>query len=359
MKNRILYILFSIFILQTSAIDAQNVVLNAKLDTFAMRIGEQTRATLDFSVDAGHDVQLPPMKDSLLVEGIEILESKAYDQDIDGGKRKRFVQEYLITSFDSTRYVIPPFNVVVDNDTFSSNRLILDVYSVEIDTANINNIAGPATIVDVELTWEEIRDAVYLGILLAIVVAVFVWTTIRVIKNKPVIRIVKIKPKVPSHIAAMKRIDEIKQDTTLKAEGNEKEYYTRLTDVLREYMHNRYGFDAQEMTTSEIVEEMLKIKDKESIKELREILEVADLVKFAKMKPTTLENEHNMSSAIQFVDGTKNIEEEKQTQPTEMKIKNERSLLQKRILIAVIAVLAIIIAVVTFLLTADLYNMFS
>ena len=77
------------------------------------------------------------------------------------------------------------------------------------------------------------------------------------------------------------------------------------------------------------------------------------------MKPTTLENEHNMSSAIEFVNGTKNIEEEKVTQPTEVKIKNERSLLQKRILIAVIAVLAIIIAAVTFLLTADLYNMFS
>ena len=359
MKNRILYIILLFLALHSSALDAQNVVLNARLDTFAIRIGEQTKATLDLSVDAGHNVQMPTIKDSLLVDGIEILESKTFDQNLNGGKRKRFVQEYLITSFDSTRYIIPPFSVVVDNDTFASNKLVLDVYSVEIDTANINNIAGPAKVVDVELTWEEIRDAAYLGILLAIVVAAFVWTTVRVIKNKPVIRIVKIKPKLPSHIVAMNRIDEIKQDTSLKAEGNEKEYYTKLTDVLREYMHDRYGFDAQEMTTSEIIDEMLKMKNKESIKELREILEVADLVKFAKMKPSMFENERNMTNAIEFVNGTKNIEEEKVKQPTEMRIKNERSLMQKRILIAVIAVLAIIIAAVTFLLTADLYNMFS
>ena len=359
MKFRILYIVSAVLLICASALDAQNVVLNAELDTFAMRIGEQTKARLDLSVDAGHDVQLPPMKDSMLVDGIEILEKKEYEQSLDGGKRRRLVQEYLITSFDSTRYVIPPFNVVVGMDTFTSNRLVLDVYSVEIDTANINNIAGPTEVIDVKLTWEEVRDAVYLGILLAIIIAAFVWTTIRVIKNKPVIRIVKVKPRLPSHVVAIKKIDDIKKDEALKAEGNEKEYYTRLTDVLREYMHNRFGFDAQEMTTSEIIGEMLKIKDKESISELREILELSDLVKFAKMKPSLLENERNMSTVIDFVNGTKNIEEEKVTQPTQVEIKNERSLMQKRILIAVIAVLGIILTAVMFLLTADLYNMFS
>ena len=77
------------------------------------------------------------------------------------------------------------------------------------------------------------------------------------------------------------------------------------------------------------------------------------------MKPSLLENERNMSTVIDFVNGTKNIEEEKVTQPTQVEIKNERSLMQKRILIAVIAVLGIILTAVMFLLTADLYNMFS
>ncbi len=359
MKNKILYIISLILVLHVSAVGAQNVILNAQLDTFAIRIGEQTKARLDLSVDSGHYVALPLLKDSLLVDGIEILERNEYSRSIDNGKRIRFVQEYLITSFDSTRYEIPPFDVIVDKDTFTSNRLVLDVYSVEIDTANINNIAGPATVLDVELTWEEIRDAIYLGIILALVVTAFVLAVISLVKNKPIIRIVKVKPKLPSHIVAMNRIDEIKNDETLCVAGNEKEYYTQLTDVLREYMHERFGIDAQEMTTSEIIDEMLKIKDKESIKELKEILELADLVKFAKMKPTERENRLNMSNAIEFVNETKNIEEEKVVQPTEVKVVNERSLLHKRILVATVIFLAVVIAGVIFLLTTDLYNMFS
>ena len=349
MKKKVLYIISLVLLLQVSAATAQNVILNAKLDTFAMRIGEQTRARLELSIDSGYDVVLPELEKEKLVEGIEILESKEYSQNVDGG-RKNYIQEYLITSFDSTRYEIPPFEVVVDKDTFASNRLILDVYSVEIDTANINNIAGPAEVVDVQLTWEEVRDAIYLAIILILVAVALVITTI--------IRIVKVKPKLPSHVIAINRIDEIRNNESLSAEGNEKEYYTQLTDVLREYMHDRFGIDAQEMTTSEIIDELLKIKDKESIKELKEILEVADLVKFAKMKPDERENRLNMTNAIEFVNETKNAEEQI-VQPTEVKIVNERSLLHKRALIAAVVILAVVVLGVIFLLTTDLYNMFS
>lgn len=357
MKNKVLYIISLVLLLQVSAATAQNVILNAKLDTFAMRIGEQTRARLELSIDSGYDVVLPELEKEKLVEGIEVLESKEYSQNVDGG-RKNYIQEYLITSFDSTRYEIPPFEVVVDKDTFASNRLILDVYSVEIDTANINNIAGPAEVVDVQLTWEEVRDAIYLAIILILVAVALVLTTISLIKNKPIIRIVKVKPKLPSHVIAINRIDEIRNNESLSAEGNEKEYYTQLTDVLREYMHDRFGIDAQEMTTSEIIDELLKIKDKESIKELKEILEVADLVKFAKMKPDERENRLNMTNAIEFVNETKNAEEQI-VQPTEVKIVNERSLLHKRVLIAAVVILAVVVLGVIFLLTTDLYNMFS
>lgn len=357
MKKKVLYIISLVLLLQVSAATAQNVILNAKLDTFAIRIGEQTRARLELSIDSGYNVVLPELEKEKLVEGIEVLESKEYSQNVDGG-RKKYIQEYLITSFDSTRYEIPPFEVVVDKDTFASNRLILDVYSVEIDTANINNIAGPAEVVDVQLTWEEVRDAIYLAIILILVAVALVMTTISLIKNKPIIRIVKVKPKLPSHVIAINRIDEIRNNESLSAEGNEKEYYTQLTDVLREYMHDRFGIDAQEMTTSEIIDELLKIKDKESIKELKEILEVADLVKFAKMKPDERENRLNMTNAIDFVNETKNAEEQI-VQPTEVKIVNERSLLHKRALIAAVVILAVVVLGVIFLLTTDLYNMFS
>jgi hypothetical protein len=124
-------------------------------------------------------------------------------------------------------------------------------------------------------------------------------------------------------------------------------------------MHERYGFNATEMTTSEIVEHLLKIQDKESIKEIREILQVADLVKFAKLQPSMNENDRNMANAIDFVNVTKNVEEENIQQPTEKKIVNKRSLLEKRILIASISVIAVILLVIASLLAIDMYNLFS
>ena len=86
---------------------------------------------------------------------------------------------------------------------------------------------------------------------------------------------------------------------------------------------------------------------------------VADLVKFAKLQPSMNENDRNMANAIDFVNVTKNVEEENIQQPTEKKIVNKRSLLEKRILIASISVIAVILLVIASLLAIDMYNLFS
>ena len=337
---------------------AQNVVLNAEIDTFQMLIGEQTTIRLELSVDAGNRVKMPEFKTGS-VNGLEVLDTKADVRSINEGKREVYTNEYLITTFDSTLYSIPPFEVLVNDSAFRSNPLALAVYSVPIDTANLQNICGPKAIQDVELTWEEYRDSVYLGVILAILGAVLAWVVTRLVKNKPIIRIIKIKPKLPSHITALNRIEEIKGDKSLRLEGNTKKYYTQLTDTLREYMRDRYGFNATEMTTSEIVGHLLKIQDKESIKDLKEILQVADLVKFAKLHPSINENDRNMANAIEFVNETKNIEEEKVQQPTEKRIVNQRSLFEKRMLIVSISVIACVLVVIAALLAIDMYNLFS
>lgn len=358
MKKGFIYIISAILAMCLTDARSQNVVLNAEIDTFQMLIGEQATIRLELSVDAGNRVNMPEFKTGS-VDGIEVLDAKTDIKTINDGKREVYTNEYLITSFDSTLYVLPPFKVLVNDSAYSSNPLALAVYSVPIDTLNLQNICGPKAIQDVVLTWEEYRDTVYLSIILIILGAALAWVTIRFINNKPIIRIIKIKPKLPSHITALNRIEEIKSDKSLRLEGNTKEYYTQLTDTLREYMHERYGFNATEMTTSEIVEHLLKIQDKESIKEIREILQVADLVKFAKLQPSMNENDRNMANAIDFVNVTKNVEEENIQQPTEKKIVNKRSLLEKRILIASISVIAVILLVIASLLAIDMYNLFS
>ena len=107
------------------------------------------------------------------------------------------------------------------------------------------------------------------------------------------------------------------------------------------------------MTTGEIIENLLRFNDKEAIKEVKEILEVADLVKFAKLQPSLNENDRNMLYAIDFVNATKDVEEEN-IKPVEKKIVNERSLTQKRWLIVSIAVVFCVLVAVAALLITDL-----
>ena len=355
MKKRI-YIIVLLLVFSVGSAISQNVVLNAGIDTFQMMIGEQTRIKLELSVDTGYNVTMPePGKE--IMPGIELLEKKREVKSLDG-RRRQYIDEYLITSFDSTLYSIPPFKVLVDSNEYLSNALALAVYTVPIDTANLQNICGPKEVWDVELTWEEYRDSVHLGIIVLFLALALVWVVVRFVKNKPIIRIVKIKPKLPSHIAALNRIEDIKNEEALRSDGNVKEYYTRLTDVLREYMHDRFGFNASEMTTGEILESLRSIDNNENISELKEILQTADLVKFAKLHPTVNENNLNMSNAIEYVNVTKNIEEEKQ-EPTEKRIVNQRSLFEKRLLVVSIVVIVLLLTAMIALLTTDLYNLFS
>lgn len=356
MKKRI-YTIVSLMILCIGSAISQNVVLNAEIDTFQMMIGEQTRIRLELSVDTGYSVSIPELEKELM-PGIEILDKRRERKSLNENRRNLYADEYLITSFDSTLYNIPPFKVLVDSSEYFSNPLALAVYTMPIDTANLQNICGPKDVWDVELTWEEYRDSVHLGIIVLVLALALAWVVVRFVKNKPIIRIVKIKPKEPSHIVALNRIEEIKNDDAWKDDDNVKEYYTRLTDALREYMFARFGFNAAEMTTSEILDYLRTIDNKENIAELKEILETADLVKFAKLHPDANENNRNMMNAIEYVNITKNIEEEKQ-EPTEKKIVNHRSLLEKRLLIASIVVIVLVLIGVIALLTTDLYNLFS
>ena len=90
-----------------------------------------------------------------------------------------------------------------------------------------------------------------------------------------------------------------------------KVYYTELTDILRRYISNRYAIEAMEQTTDDIVTEFRKNKElkekKDEIKLLTDVLQIADLVKFAKWQPLPDECERSFHQVSQFIDQTKEI----------------------------------------------------
>ena len=189
MKKGILYIVSILLLTFVSDVAAQNVVMNAYIDTTEIRIGEQTKIKLELSADSGYKIVMPQFTENI-VEGIEILETTFDTTVLNDGKRNLYTQEYLVTSFDSTMYLLPPFKAIVDSSEYLSNTLALAVYSVPIDTANLQNIAGPKGVRPEELTWEEYRDAVHLSFLLIFFLALLTWIVVRLVNNKPIIRIV-------------------------------------------------------------------------------------------------------------------------------------------------------------------------
>ena len=314
----------ALFVAAIPAAHAQ-VTVEASIDSTQILIGEQAKVLLEVSMDANQKLRLPVISDTL-VTGVEVVEiAKPDTQLLNNDKRWLIRQEYTITSFDSAFYYLPPLEVLVNDEKYRSESLALKVYSFPVDTLHPDQFFGPKPIQEVPITWNDISTMVYAFILMLLLGAAAVFFIIRFRNNKPIIKIIKIEPKLPPHQTAMKRIEEIKADKSVQRE-DPKLYYTELTDVLRSYIEERFGFNALEMTSSEIIEHLLEQKDKDSIKDLKVLFETADLVKFAKFAPMMNENDMNLVNAVDFINETK-VEEDPNVkkEPTEIKVEEKRS----------------------------------
>ena len=337
---------------------AQNVVVNAEIDSVQRLIGEQARIKLKVSCDADKKLAMPLFSNNI-IDGVEIVEVLKDTQQINDGKRLSLTYEYVVTSFDTALYVIPPFEVLVDSVPYYSEELALDVSTYIIENVDEEGIFGPKDIWQIELQWEDVKSSVLFLVLFLVSGALLAWVAVRYANNKPIISIVKIVPKEPAHIIALKELEAIKSNDAWRVSGNAKEYYTMLTDALRVYLSERFGINATEMTTEEIMDSMLKIKSKDELRELNELLTVADLVKFAKFNPLMNENDRHLTNAIEFVNNTKDTTIEENPQPIEKKVVNKRTEKEKIALFSALVVLSISTVVFFVLLIKDIYYLFS
>ncbi len=310
------------------------VTVDATIDSLQLLIGEQAKIKLQVSMNAGQKLQLPLLRDTL-VRGVEVLDvAKPDTQSLNDDKRWLISQEYTVTSFDSALYYLPPFEVQVDGKPYLSKALALKVYSIPVDTLHPDQFFGAKDIRKVPITWDDVASMVWWGIFLLVMGVIAVFLVIRYRDNKPIIKIIKVAPKLPPHQVAMKKIEEIKADKQVQRE-DPKLYYTELTDAIRTYIKERFGFNAMEMTSSEIIDHLLQVKDPQSINDLKLLFETADLVKFAKHAPLMNENDMNLVNAVDFINQTK-VEEDPNAkkEPTEIRVEEKRSK-QGRIVLAV------------------------
>lgn len=285
--------------------------IKAKLDSAYLLMGRQTGMHIEIVQDKNATGYIPVTDGDTLTRNVEIVGWRNSDTTDLGNNRIQIDRDLILQSFDSGLYTLPPILYISGKDTFRTEKTTLKVIPVNVDTLkNINdykNVENPDT------KWTDylpdfITDYWWIILLFILIVASAFYIIYRIQKGKPIaLPLLPKKKLLPPYEEAIEALTALKA-ASLWQNGQEKEYYTRLTDILRHYIDRRFGVNAMEMTTSQILALLTAIEAKGAKEELKKILDVADFVKFAKMKPLADENEQSCRLATEFLEKTKPVE---------------------------------------------------
>lgn len=363
-------LIFGLFLLSCVGIiptwGQSDIKVEATIDSLNLLIGEQTAIHLNVTCDRNQVVTMPEISDTLsfileealmpqirdsLSADIEVVEKSVVDTTLlNDGKRMTLHQDIIITSFNPGLYHINSFEVMSDSNVYCSNTLALKVWMFEevipenntIDDKYLYTFCGIKGIRKAPLLFSEVKLLLLMLIGVVVLVLLFLYLLRHYIKNQPILRRVTLEPKIPAHIRAGQSLEEIHEKKGWMKE-DAKEYYTELTDALRIYIQNRFGINATEMTSSEVMEKLQAIVTPEQYDELQNLMTTSDFAKFAKFKPYENEKMHHYGVVTEFVDMTKPEEVEGQEQVIEyIEVVKGMSITQKRWLLAGLIVVGIV-----------------
>jgi len=284
------------------------IVVSASIDSTTLMLGDQTDLHLQVTHDATEQVEMPVFGESLQ-DGIEIIDKTIVDTLSLADGRVQLNQYLTLTSFKDSLFVINPIAVASGADTFWTESMALNVVQpFEVDTT-----LAITDIKDIEkapIWWWGIIRWILLGLLIAglCVGGYYLWRWLES-KRKPEEETINPDLLRPADEVALEKLDEIKAAKIWK-DGKVKEYQTELTDVVREYIGRRFDVQSTEKTSDETLHEMKPLIEKELFSKLSKMLQLADLVKFAKWHTTPDENEQALTTAYEFVNSTKIVEPE-------------------------------------------------
>ncbi|MGW8316438.1 MAG: hypothetical protein ACWGNV_12615 [Bacteroidales bacterium] len=283
----------------------QLIRIQSEVSGDSMMIGDQVVYTLKVDAADQVDFVLPEIRDTLS-RNLEVLFPISADTMLADG-RKMVSQRYMITGFEPGLQVIPSQRVVYTTgsvtDTALSMPLMMHVYEPEVDTTQaIKPIKPP---INTPLTFREVLPWLSLGLgawLLATLVYALVWMQRQRTRDP---EIFSLKPQEPAHVIAFRELDRLKEEKFWER-GEIKEYYTRLTEITRSYIERQYGIPAMERTTDEILTAFRRVSADDGLLEemLTGLLQMADLVKFAKEDPLPVDNQTHLNNAYLFVQKT-------------------------------------------------------
>ena len=312
MKLRIFILLFSMVQIAL----AQQFTVSSQLDSASIQIGEQARLRLSVAQPTNLQVTVPILSDTI-TKGIEIVDIVKADTISLSDNRIQVNYDYLITSFDSGFYFIPAYTYAAAGDTLQTAPLGLSVTTVTVNPET-DDIKTIKPIMSAPFYWSELFTWVGYVLLAFLVVGIIVLVLLKYVLKKKVPFIDQTpQPVIPPHIVALEKLEEIKVQKIWQC-GDIKVFYTQVTDVLRVYLEGRFGINAMELTSDEIMALVKKEPELTQVRAaLKDLLELADLVKFAKMVPLENENEANLLIAFEVVEKTKPVTDSPTNQITE------------------------------------------
>lgn len=290
--------------------------LKQSLDSAYLLMGKKTTLNVELLVDG-------QLKGQLLFqdmpEEVELTDEGKGDTISHGNNRYELRRQLTLQSFDSGMYSLPPVLYVDGTDTLRSSVLALKVIPVPVDS--LTDIHDYADVVDPDSRWTDNIPNWLVNwwpwILLAIaVIGGGIWFYIRHKRNATHETVIITKP-IPPYELAMKLLEELREEH-LCENGREREFYTRLTEILRQYLHSRFGINAMEMTTRQI---LMALQHNDETRMTRammnQVLEMADFVKFAKARPLPDDNNRMFRNAVEFVEATRPVPQPETVQSAE------------------------------------------
>jgi len=294
-----------ILLAMTISLQAQLISVKSGLSNDSMMIGDQLLFTIHVEAADNLPFQMPLISDTLSRE-IEVLFPYAADT---SHMEDRLVidHSYVITGFESGVHMIPAQQVIYTFsnvvDTALSMPLIIQVHEPVVDTTEQIKAIKPPMNTPVSLKevlpWLALGSGIWLA---GTLVMALIWMYLQHRKDP---EIFSMKPLEPAHVVAFRSLDKLKEDKLWES-GQVKRYYTRLTEISRHYIERQYGIPAMERTTEEILEAFRRSNTEDPVLDeiLKDLLELADLVKFAKEDPQPVDNQTNLNNAYLFVQKT-------------------------------------------------------
>lgn len=288
--------------LSASAQKAPEASASLRADATKLMVGDQARVFLSAQCDPTKSrIAWPQVPDSF--GKLEVVEKGKIDT-VKQGALAIYTQRLLVSGWDSAEYVIPPFlfNVTPANGapyTIQTEGLTFQVSTVPVDTTKpFKPIKG---ILQVETSWlDYIWWFVGAGILLLAIIGYIIW---RKTRKKPVVQAPPPPPE-PVHEKALRLLASLESES-LWQKGEVKEYYVRLTDILRTYIEERFGLPAMERTTDELTAAASHHKELAfQAQRLHTILSTADMAKFARAQPSPTEHISTMQSTRDLIMAT-------------------------------------------------------